>query len=210
VSIASTHDLAEATATVIAFGHCGKILPGMSDPVVRRQLAELLDLVARAESVLVGFDGFPGSTAGAERSGDDPERLTPLEQHMENLLEHKTGPTDEVYQLASAATDDLIEAGRRLRAMAHKLELAREHAKPLRPNAHSEQECAEFYCASPVTRRKQAGRCDACYEWRRAWQAEHEGEVAPPVPERVIEARKQRTEKRRVRVSGPLAEDGAA
>lgn len=230
MSIASRHDLAEATATVIAFGHCGKILEGMPSPVVRSQLAELLDLVNRAESAIVDYDGFGSGGYGETRGSDDPERLTPLEQHMENLTackrcdhaeqHHRSAcflcdcrtfvsnatPADDVYDLASSATDDLVEAGRRLRAMAHKLELARQHAKPRRPNAHTEETCAEPFCEDPVTRRKQSGRCDACYEYRRAWTAEHPGEVAPPVPERIIANRKNRETRRRQHITGPLAD----
>lgn len=231
MTIASRHDLAEATATVIAFGHCGKIFEGMPNPVVRSQLTELLDLVNRAESAIVDYDGFGSGGYGETRGSDDPERLTPLEQHMENMVACKrcdhahvhhgdegcdlcdcrlfisrATPADDVYELAAAATDDLVEAGRRLRAMAHKLELARQHAKPRRPNAHTEETCAEPFCEDPVTRRKQSGRCDPCYEWRRAWMADKPGEVAPPVPERIIANRKDRNEKRRRHITGPLAD----
>lgn len=197
-------ELSKAAATVIAFGHCGKLMEGLPAPQVKHGLEEVVELVRRAESAEIVFDGY-GSGGWLEiRSPDDPERLTALEAHMERVMEGKH-PTDEVRNLAASAAADLIEAGRSLRAFGHKLELARTLSTPRRPNAHTEAICAEPTCEDPAVPGHD-GRCRNDYQWRWQYRQDHPGEVPPPVPEKTIATRKERTEKRRQHVTGPYAE----
>ncbi len=161
---------------------------------------DLVKAMKRDKGPAPANDGY-SSGPGVGRGGSE---LTSVEAAADARIEGKT-VRDELHESVTASLDQLHQCVLSLRAVANRVEEINRRAALDKPTAHkAAATCQEKFCEDTADK---AGRCHACYMWKRR-EAERRGCTIPelgPVPESVINSRLAERENRKVHTTGPEA-----
>lgn len=158
----TTERLRDAAATVNKYGHAGPrktAMPSQAD----RLLAAVLALVGRATSIDTDRDGYPASTAGGERTGNDSATLNSVESAADANLYGKP-IRDEVAEHAESAATHFTESARHLRAAQYAVDCAEAAARSASKAASTEPPCKQLHCAD-IGSTRFGGNCEPCYRY---------------------------------------------
>lgn len=196
---------------------------GMLNSSTKRTLADrwydtVLDLCRRANAGTVGYDGFTSGGYVEIRSTDDPERLTPLEAHMNRILEHTANQHDPVYELAERISHAYLEGAAQLKIVEDGLRLLDTYTTPTKGPGQTVGLCStvggheslvEIPCGEQAVAR---GLCDGCRKRLDRYNQKLTTQGLEPVtalPKAEADAMFANRDKRRTHITGTLAGDAA-
>lgn len=147
---------------------------GMLNTSTKRTLADrwydaALDLARRSQAGTASYDGFGSGGYVEIRNTEDPERLTPLEAHMNRLIEHKADRPDPVHALAERLCNAYTEAAANLKIVEQCLELIDKLSTPGKGIGQTVAMCTtvggheqlrDIPCGEQVSAK---GLCKQCY-----------------------------------------------